>query len=140
MPVVPYFLLKIMKKVLFFTLLSALTACVTESGPAQQTLNAAQLENLLNTDKSVQVVDVRTPEEVRQSGKIGNAVVIDYSAPDFAQKVAQLDKKRPVVVYCAAGGRSPRAAAKMTQMGFQKVYDYNGGMNDWLAKGKKTLK
>ncbi len=45
----------------------------------------------------------------------------------------------PVIVYCAAGGRSPRAAAAMVKLGFTQVFDYAGGMNDWKRKGKKTV-
>ena len=45
---------------------------------AQVPLNADQLEKLLASDKTVQVVDVRTTGEVRQTGKIGGAWEIDY--------------------------------------------------------------
>ncbi len=106
---------------------------------AQVLLNADQLEKLLASDKTVQVVDVRTTGEVRQTGKIGGAWEIDYYASDFKERVGRLDRKRPVVLYCASGGRSGSAAQQLAQMGFSKVYNYTGGMREWKALNKPTV-
>lgn len=127
-----------MKKMLFMLCLGIIS-CTPQSGPAQQVIDAAQTEQLLKTDTSIQLVDLRTPAELQQTGKIEGAKTINFNSPDFQAQIAQLDKTKPVIVYCAAGGRSPRAAAQMDKMGFKKVYDYAGGMNDWKAKGKKTV-
>lgn len=105
---------------------------------AQTKLDAAAFAQLLNQQRNIQVVDVRTPAEV-SNGIIKNAIVCDISAPDFNQKIKQLDKKRPVAVYCAAGGRSARAAQTLAQMGYQ-VYDLSGGMGAWRASGKPVVK
>ena len=127
-----------MQKSILLVLL-AFVAC-TQSAPAQGgVLDAAQTEAMLKSDKQVQLVDLRTPGEIQQTGKIEGALEINFTGPDFQTQIAKLDKEKPVVVYCAAGGRSPRAAAQMQKMGFKKVYDYAGGMNDWKAKGKKTV-
>ena len=127
-----------MQKSILLVLL-AFVAC-TQSAPAQGgVLDAAQTEAMLKSDKQVQLVDLRTPGENQQTGKIEGALEINFTGPDFQTQIAKLDKEKPVVVYCAAGGRSPRAAAQMQKMGFKKVYDYAGGMNDWKAKGKKTV-
>ena len=106
---------------------------------AQVPLNADQLEKLLASDKTVQVVDVRTTGEVRQTGKIGGAWEIDYYTSDFKERVGRLDRKRPVVLYCASGGRSGSAAQQLAQMGFSKVYNYTGGMREWKALNKPTV-
>jgi rhodanese-related sulfurtransferase len=49
----------------------------------------------------------------------------------------RLDQHRPVVVYCWDWmcGMSPRAAARLEQLGFRQVYDYVPGKADWLAAG-----
>lgn len=109
------------------------------SGNAQSTLTADQTEAMLKKDATVQLIDLRTPEEINRTGVIQGARAINFYAQDFDAQVARLDKGKPVIVYCAAGGRSPQAAAKMSKMGFSKVYDYSGGMNDWKSKGKKTV-
>jgi len=126
-----------MQKILFILFLTQM-AC-TQPAPAQSLLDAAQTEAMLKTDKQVQLVDLRTPGEIKQTGKIEGALEINFTGPDFQTRIAKLDKEKAVIVYCAAGGRSPRAAAQMQEMGFKKVFDYAGGMNDWKAKGKKTV-
>lgn len=125
-----------MQKLYIITLL-ILYACAS-NGDVQSKIDAAQTEAMLQSDRSVQLVDLRTPAEVQETGKIEGALTINYNSPDFQAQIARLDKTRPVLLYCAAGGRSGRASTQLINMGFQKVYDYTGGMNDWKIKGKKT--
>lgn len=78
----------------------------------------------------VQLVDVRTPQEVDQ-GTIAGAMHIDFYADDFqAQLEEKLDKDKPVYLFCRSGNRSNQAANMMAEMGFTKVYDLDGG---WIA-------
>jgi hypothetical protein len=82
-------------------------------------------------DPSAQIVDVRTSKEVAQ-GKIQGSVNIDYFSPTFvASALNKLDKTKPVLVYCAAGGRSASAAKDLKKAGFKKVYDLEGGYDSW---------
>ncbi|MFN0016164.1 MAG: rhodanese-like domain-containing protein [Saprospiraceae bacterium] len=126
-----------MQKLLFLLLIT--TWACTQAVPAQSVLDATKTEAMLKADPSVQLIDLRTPGEVKQTGKIAGALEINFKSADFQAQVGKLDKSKPVVVYCAAGGRSARAAAQMTEMGFKNVYDYTGGMNDWEDQGKKTV-
>lgn len=81
-----------------------------------------------------QIVDVRTPEEHKQ-GSIKNALNINYYDDDFAaQAVSKLDKNKPVLLYCARGGRSAKAAKMLKKEGFTDIYDLETGYNGW---GKK---
>lgn len=106
------------------------------SGEAQPITNApvecsaAQFAQYLK-EKPGQVVDVRTPEE-QAKGIIAGAAMIDFSAGGFKEAAGeQLDKSKPVYVYCAAGGRSARAGKQLAEMGFTEVYDLVGGMEAW---------
>ena len=106
---------------------------------AQNKLTPDAFQAALQAAQNVQLVDVRTPEEYR-SGYIAGAVNINFYDADFAQQIARLDKEKPLMVYCAVGGRSGKAAAKLTEMGFKNVTDLAGGMNAWKAAGKPTVK
>ena len=46
------------------------------------------------------------------------------------------DKTKPVVIYCAAGARSMRAAIQLAQLGYQDVYSVAGGIGRWKAEGR----
>lgn len=68
------------------------------------------------------VLDVRTPEEFRTGAYPG---AINIPLQQLQGRLSELSKDKPVVVYCAAGGRSAAAASAMVQAGFTDVV--NGG-------------
>lgn len=80
-----------------------------------------------------QLIDVRTPEEFATQ-KIENAKNINLNGSDFESKIALLDKKKPVLVYCKAGGRSSIAVKKMAELGFTEIYELEGGILNWNEK------
>ena len=82
------------------------------------------------TEENVVVLDVRTKAEVLD-GIISNAINIDIMSPDFKQKVEQLDKNNTFLVYCRSGNRSGSACGFMESLGFNNLYNLNGGMMLW---------
>lgn len=84
--------------------------------------------------KGVQLVDVRTPEE-HATGHLAGSLNIDYVNGDFMAGASKLDKKRPVLLYCAAGGRSESALQDLKAAGFADVHDLVGGIKAWKKEG-----
>jgi rhodanese-related sulfurtransferase len=80
--------------------------------------------------KGAQLIDVRTAREF-SNGYIEGAKNIDYNGDSFEKQMKKLDKNKPVLVYCAAGGRSENAAELLKEWGFSEVYDLEGGYNGW---------
>lgn len=124
--------------VITFSLLFGLVGCTQ---PVLKKIGVKEAQSLLS-DKSadLQIVDLRTPGEIAATGTIPGAEFIDFSAPSFQGKIKQLDKKRPVLLYCASGGRSAEAAGMLHQQKFRMVYEMSPGMNGWLAAGHPTSK
>ncbi|MBT8229455.1 MAG: rhodanese-like domain-containing protein, partial [Bacteroidia bacterium] len=58
--------------------------------------------------RRIQLVDVRTPEEY-EAGHIEKATNIDFLADNFEQNIQEINKDRPVFIYCRSGGRSGQA-------------------------------
>jgi rhodanese-related sulfurtransferase len=77
-----------------------------------------------------QLIDVRTSREF-SNGFIEGAKNIDYNGDSFEKQIKKLDKNNPVLVYCAAGGRSENAAELLKEWGFKEIYDLEGGYNAW---------
>ncbi len=118
----------------------ALENAAPSASPTTQTtvfedVDLATAKELMKNQPSLVLVDVRTPQEIA-AGKIDDALEIDYSEPDFAQKIAELDKNTPYLVYCAAGGRSKSAMEQMKQSGFTQVYNLMDGYNGWAQSGQ----
>ena len=111
-------------------LMSILLVGLSAVSCAQNRVSQLEFKKLMK-DPSAQIVDVRTSKEVAQ-GKIQGSVNIDYFSPTFvASALKNLDKTKPVLVYCAAGGRSASAAKDLKKAGFKKVYDLEGGYDSW---------
>lgn len=126
--------MKAMKKLLTIQLL--LMLAVGDSCKAQTGLTAVEFEKAITGKDSVQVLDVRTPEEYN-SGHIKNALLADWkTADEFNRRISFIDKDKPVYVYCLAGGRSALAAEKLRSLGYKNVYDLKGGMNAWKAAAR----
>jgi len=112
-----------------------LNACQSD---AQNKLNPDDFQAALQRDKNAQLIDVRTADEFK-SGHLEGAVNINFHDKDFAEQLAILDKNEPVMVYCAVGGRSGKAAATLWQLGFTNVTDLAGGINAWKANSKPVV-
>ena len=54
---------------------------------------------------------------------------------ELAGSLAALDRERPVVTVCRAGGRSAQATLLLQKAGFGKVANLAGGMLQWHAQG-----
>jgi thioredoxin 1 len=100
------------------------------------TIPADEFEKKL-TDTSFELIDVRTPEEFAE-GHIELAQNINYNSPDFEQKISQIEKGTPVLIYCLSGGRSASAAEDLGKLGFKTIYNLEGGLTAWNFNGKKT--
>lgn len=75
----------------------------------------------------VTVVDVRTPDEYAE-GHIEGSLLIDFYEPDFAEQIAQLDTDGEYLLYCRSGNRSGQTASLMDDLGFDTVFDLDGGV------------
>ena len=109
------------------------------SSKGYKDLTVNEFETMLAQDQTVQLLDVRTSEEFAEYHLPG-AINIDWYGEGFAAQVqAQLDKARPVMVYCRSGRRSAAAAKVLDGLGFT-TYNLKGGILAWTDAGKKVTK
>ncbi len=113
----------------FFLFLFVLGALAQEKDPIT-IVDKAAFKSAIETN-TVQLVDVRTPEEYK-NGHIAYAINIDFLNPDyFSKAIKELNKEKPVFLYCHSGGRSHKAALLLEEMGFKEIYDLKGGYSEW---------
>ena len=90
-----------------------------------KSISTGKLKILLAEEK-VQLMDVRSPKEIKK-GVIKTALFANYFDADFYEKAAQqLDKNKPVYLYCRSGNASKILEAK----GFN-VVNVLGGYMKW---------
>jgi len=73
-------------------------------------------------------LDVRQPKEYK-SGHLPGAKLIPMGELD--SRLGELDKEKPIVIYCAIGGRSRVAAQMLAGKEFKKIYNLTGGIKAW---------
>lgn len=77
-------------------------------------------------DAGATVVDVRSPDEFRAGAHPG---AVNIPLQQLAQRVGEIPRDRPVVLYCTSGVRSGTAAAQLKRLGFTDVVNA-GGLRD----------
>ena len=107
--------------------------CSCEINPSSS-INNVNILNLSELTRAGEYVllDVRTNEE-RLNGYIANSTHIDYYDEAFYNKINLLDRNKPIYIYCKVGGRSSKAATKIINAGFKKVFNLEGGFLKWSS-------
>ena len=86
------------------------------------------------------IVDVRDGTEVAKTGKLKGAVHVSRGMIEFRADAetpyhdSQFRKDRPVILYCASGGRSAMAGKVLKDMGYTNVHNL-GGFKDAADAG-----
>jgi rhodanese-related sulfurtransferase len=95
-------------------------------------VDVAAVRELIGGAQLVEVLPAEEYEELHLPG----AINIPLKELD-RESASRLDPARDVVVYCwdALCDMSPRAAARLSSLGFARVHDYAAGKVDWLAYG-----
>ncbi len=128
--------------------LAGLPACSTRpetDRPAPATPPTTRVEHVdasaaaaLLARGNVVILDLRTPAEYH-AGHLREARLIDFTAPDFAEQLARLDRNRSYLVHCATGRRSTRALETFQRLGFKHVIHLDGGLRAWKDAGQPVV-
>jgi rhodanese-related sulfurtransferase/rubrerythrin len=78
----------------------------------------------------VTILDVREPAEY-ESGHIPGALLAPL--PELTDYMDRIDRGKPVLVYCAVGGRSRVAAQMLSGQGFTSILNLSAGFNSWTS-------
>ncbi|MBE2282397.1 MAG: rhodanese-like domain-containing protein [Prosthecobacter sp.] len=124
-------------KTLLTALLFLLPAALFAADPVKH-VKADDAAKII-AEGNVTIVDVRTPDEFKD-GHIKGAKNIDIMSDDFQAQLAKLDKTKPTLVHCQAGGRSTRSLPIFQKLGFTHLIHLDEGFGGWEAAGKPVEK
>jgi len=79
-------------------------------------------------ESDVVLLDVREPAELEVAGIEGARHVPMRQIPE---RLDELPRDKPIVVFCHTGGRSRRVAEFLTASGFERVFNLDGGIDAW---------
>jgi len=97
--------------------------------PAQvRHLDVRSLAAMLEGDRNLRLIDVRTPAERETADLSPRAELLDQAK---ATELEALDKDTNLIFFCHHGGRSARVAQQFVDLGFRKVFNVQGGIDAW---------
>ncbi len=124
-----------MNSILKYILLVAFTifSCSLINNESINQMNSDELIEFIELNDAI-LVDVRTEDEYN-SGYIENSLNIDYFSNEFSVNADKLDKNTPIILYCRSGNRSSMSANKISKLGFNEIYNLEGGILEWIEEG-----
>ncbi|MFZ2948368.1 MAG: rhodanese-like domain-containing protein [Desulfuromonadaceae bacterium] len=124
-----------MKKGVLVLLL--LVTMATQLWAAEKNISAREAKALIDANKNVYLLDVRTPQEYSQ-GRLAGSVLIPIG--EFERRIREVPKNKTIVVYCAVGSRSKPVAGFLVQQGYKEVYNMTDGIVGWYRNGFPILR
>ncbi len=110
---------------------AAVSQPVAAAAKVKAKITPAEYQARFGANADHVLIDVRTPEEFA-AGHIPGAVNI--SVDQLAQRLNEIPKDKPVVLYCRSGNRSSQAAQILERAGYAQIYDL-GGIITWAQQG-----
>ncbi|MCE3013545.1 MAG: rhodanese-like domain-containing protein [Proteobacteria bacterium] len=89
----------------------------------------------INDVSGFTLVDVRRDDEF--TGELGHiqGATLKTLGPDLMKYLNTENKKKPILFICRSGARSANATMMAMDMGFETVFNMQGGMIQWNQLG-----
>ena len=117
------------------TLLLVMLPMLAEAAIARN-VSPEEAYSMVVKHDSLYLLDVRTPGEFQQVRLAGASLIpIDQ----LLNRLPEVPKDRPILVYCAVGSRSAQVVNYLARQGYPEVYNLYGGIYSWAQKGYPIL-
>ncbi len=116
-------------------------ACAVESAGTE--ISAQEANRRVQSGEMI-LIDIRRPEEWRQTGVAKGAVRLDMRDPAFADKLLKLtdgNPNAPVGIICRTGNRTTQMQRALAGAGFSQILNVREGMAGsqagpgWIRQG-----
>ena len=104
---------------------------LTERAPA---ISPEEFKQWLDEKRDITILDTRNDYEVQFGTFTGS---VNLHLADFGElpdAVKQLERKKPIVMFCTGGIRCEKAALHMLNNGFSNIYQLDGGILGYFRK------
>ena len=98
----------------------------------EKSLRPEEAKDLIDRDKDLLVIDVRSPMEFSQGGLEGSRNIPFIRILEGRHT---LPKDKPILLICSIGGRSYAAAQILLEKGYREVFNLDGGLAAWQKAG-----
>ena len=121
--------------------LAILTACgatttISNTTSTSKEITVAQLKNMLDQNENFLLLDVRTPAEFVQDGRVAQSTLIPLQ--ELEQRLNELPTDKPIVCICRSGNRSAAACDLLRSRGYEAI-NVASGIRAWKAADYPTV-
>ncbi|HEU5270225.1 MAG TPA: adenylyltransferase/sulfurtransferase MoeZ [Jatrophihabitans sp.] len=109
-----------------------------QAAAAGSTITASELKDLIDSDKPIELIDVREPAEW-EIVRIPGATLIPKDQILRGDALAGLPQDRQIVMYCKTGVRSAETLAAVKNAGFADAVHVQGGVTAWVNQVDPSL-
>jgi adenylyltransferase/sulfurtransferase len=102
------------------------------------TISVADLNDWINSGKSIHLVDVREPAEF-EIVRIPGSILVPKGEILNGQALASMPQDKQIVLYCKTGVRSAEALAALKAAGFKDAVHVHGGVSAWQKQIDPSL-
>ena len=102
-------------------------------------ISATELKAILDEGGAVALVDVREDFE-REIADLPEVGQKRSPLAGLPQRISELDRERPLVLYCRSGSRSGLATAALHDLGFTNVRNLKGGLLAWKEEVDPSIR
>jgi len=105
-------------------------------GTSFKTVSVQEAERELQKDPEIVLIDVRTPMEFYgPSGHVNKALLRPVqNISNWVNEIQNLKDKKLMII-CQSGGRSYMASKYLSEHGFRRIINVDGGMTAWNIAG-----
>jgi len=115
----------------------ALVVFFASRASADNAVSPTEAATMIKEKKNLQLIDVRTAAEYAD-GHLAKAKLIPVQ--EIESRMAEIDKSKPILLYCRSGHRSGNALKILQGKGFTQAKHMEGGINAWQAAGLPVTK
>lgn len=118
------------------------TEMVTAAKAGIENLSPKDFAEEIDRD-GVLLVDVREPTETAHEVISGallapRGMLEFYADPTTPYHLGDFDRRRRILIYCAAGSRSALSTRTLQELGYDDVAHLDGGLKAWKEAGYPT--
>ena len=111
---------------------------VEEAESQIEQISIDELKTKIDSDQKFILIDVRSEKEYL-AGHVKNAVWIPSGKVKFATQKITEDPNVDIVIYCRARGQSALSVYALDEIGYEKVFNLDGGFKEWVNAGNSVF-
>ena len=119
-----------MKKLVLAVILVCIVSSLALAGA--QDISSREAKALLEKNRNIFLLDVRTPQENSQA-RLPGSVLIPIN--ELEGRIKEVPRNKTTLVYCAVGSRSKPVAEYLSKNGYKDVYNMTDGIVGWYRNG-----